>query len=363
MLRARRAPAGLLRDGPATNRGRKRLLVAGAVWLAAALLLALSLVRLQGLTGYYGSVSARFDTPLTGAAARGALRHAAQSGDEDGFWPTFWSQGTEKLESDLFSAEASAIHYAGEGALVYPARFLGGGWPGAADEGGCALSEALAWQLWGSRDVVGKALRVGEKTYIVRGVFAGEAPLALLASAPDGHPPGWQAAQLAGGGERPTKDAAEAFLAAAGLGEASALLVGWWVLFLARALLALPLALGALWCFGGLLQWTKGHPGARFLLVSVALLALALALPALLAALPARLVPGRWSDFSFWAALWRDFSEGFTALLSLGGTLRDLAGQGALWVQGAAGAALLAACVAGFALLSSLQASKEPGPS
>ena len=65
----------------------------------------------------------------------------------------------------------TAIRFNGEGSLCYPARFISGGYPGSEDTSGCATSTALAWQLFGSNDVVGQSLEWEGISLTVRGVF------------------------------------------------------------------------------------------------------------------------------------------------------------------------------------------------
>lgn len=330
-------PAGALR-GKIDWKRALLLAVLGALLLV---LLATAFLGAGRLGRWYGDVSVRFSQPVSGAAALAARRHAADSEKEDGFWPTFWSEADENLESELFSAEAHALYYAGRGEKVLPVDFLTGGWPGDGGEG-CVLSDALAYRLWGGSDVVGKTVRIGGKSYPVSGVFADSEELALLSVGDEGCAPGWQALELAGGGGQPTKTEAEEFLTAAGLGEAESLLVGWWVPLLARALLALPLLVAAVGGLITLLRLAKSSGEWLWFAALFGLLfVLALLLPTLLSLLPDRLLPGKWSDFAFWVALWDDAMAGVRGFLSMGRTLRDLSGRLLVMGQLAVSAALL----------------------
>ena len=73
----------------------------------------------------------------------------------------------------------------GEGELVWPARFLAGGYPLRGEDGGAAVSSALANALWGSVEATGQNLIVGDRTCQVWGVFQGDSPLLLVQDSAD----------------------------------------------------------------------------------------------------------------------------------------------------------------------------------
>ena len=75
------------------------------------------------------------------------------------------------------------LYYWGDASLVWGADCLAGGMPAPLDAGGCAVSTALAWQLFGSEEAVGLTLFQEKVEYTVRGVFESEEPVALLPKA------------------------------------------------------------------------------------------------------------------------------------------------------------------------------------
>ena len=68
------------------------------------------------------------------------------------------------------------LRVCGDAELLATEPLLYGALPGPAGQGGCAVSSALAWQLWGALDVTGLELELDGERYTVRGVFeSGEA--------------------------------------------------------------------------------------------------------------------------------------------------------------------------------------------
>ncbi len=281
--------------------------------------------------------SLRYNTPIPGVAAATA-RAAAAENPEDGLWPTFWREETLPLQSELGQSESPCILYSGEGDLVWPARFTAGGWPGATDEGGCVVSESLAFRLWGSHDVLGRRLAVGERTCTVRGVLRQGGELCILqtdgaAGLGSADSPGWQGVELraAPGLARGQIDT---FLRAGGLAQPGAVLPGGGVVALGAWMLALPAIPALLWMLvRRVVRAAKKAPVAARVAGGLLLLALALALPLLLGLLPAWALPARWSDFSHWPALLGQLDGFIDTLLLLPPALRDAAmKQALLWI-------------------------------
>lgn len=282
------------------------------LWLLMAALLAMcwgGFASAHRLAALYPVYSLRYHTPIGHNAAMTARAHATNN-PESSFWPTFFSEDEAEFSAELFTKKARCLWFSGEGRLVWPAEFEAGGYPAALDEGGCALSAGLCWQLWGSTDVVGNTLKVDGKELAVRGVFAGDAPLALVGTGQATFAPGWQAVQLSGTVPGSAAEAAQSFATLSGLGAPDTLLDGSSVSAVGWLLATLPACILFLAIGFFLLRWAMQKAGAKKELVVFGLLLLfALALPVLLTLLPAALVPGRWSDFDFWTRLYRQMED------------------------------------------------------
>lgn len=286
--------------------------------------------------GFCRGCTARFARPLTAAEVT-ALRESAA------VRPTFWAQRAVTLECPAGAVSVAALAYNGDPYAVWEAEYRGGGapaaWDGAAPQ--AAVSDALAWQLWGGVDATGLTLALEGELYTVTGTFAAAEALVLYPAAPDA---GFTAAEFCGDlGRADPVDTVQGWLDTA---DVPALLVadpraapG-----LAAAALAGLLAL-AVWFVAR--QNAVGPPrlprgAGRWLAWGGALLA-ALCLPALLERLPLWLIPDRWSRFAFWGDLAAALRGRLGGWLALAPAARDIARRWLLLRQ--------AAALAGLALL------------
>ena len=308
------------------RRRRLRGLPRLGLWLLYLLLAALAFRAAASLRRALPGYSLRFAAPVTAAQAR-ALREAAAEGE---FEPVFWGLGQGgAVDAGLRAGTAEELLVWGEPVeAAAPGRLTGGGWPSAKDAMGCAVSEALAWRLWGSGDVVGMELKLDGRPYVVRGVFADETERVVRQQPQELGDTHFTAVELLPRREHASLEQAQRFARSAGLAPTAA--VDGPALAAAAALVALlPAAVGAAWCAGRLWrQARKSLSSAHRQLLGFALLfALALALPALLRLLPPSLVPARWSDFSFWGQLWQSLAQGAQSWFSLVPSARDVAAK------------------------------------
>lgn len=283
----------------------------------------------------------RYSTPRTGRQIEEAKDYAARQAQEDGagITPVFWDEEAGTACANGRSLALTVIWANGDGQLAYPAQCLRGGVPGAGDSAGCALSEAAAWQLFSSLDVVGLTVELQGRTCTVRGVFRGSRSLAL-AGAEEGQ--ALRNVALPGTAAGDARQEAIDFARAAGLGEPEHLCYGSSLAALAGALCWLPvlLALGRLaW---GLWRAARAlTPLRRQMIAFAAALCFALCLPALLALVPGWAIPSRWSDFAFWGELAHTLAERAVEWLAMPPFAKDVAGKLAL---GLCGAGLFLAC-------------------
>ena len=214
------------------------------------------------------------------------------------------------------SAGGTVARVFGDPGRLWPLGFAAGGWPVRGDADGCAVSADVAAALWGGADVVGMPLVWEGRTYTVRGVFRGAERLVVVQGEGESESPypGLLLTFPQGGG----REEAAVWLASAGLSGGTLLDLGFlaWCLGALAALPALALcawlaarALGRLWRLR-----TAPLLLAQALIPALALAGAALWAAGLPAGVPARLIPTRWSDFSFWPGLARE----------LGGTVRTL---------------------------------------
>ena len=365
-----------------------RQLLCWVLFLALQTALFRSAGRLQWMAG---GVSLRFAAPLAARQTEKALEYAGKAGS--GYAFTFWTEQPDSLiEANGRTANARLLLVCGDAARLTPQELLWGAPPAA--PGGCAVSDALAWRLWGALDVAGMELTIentrGNARYTVRGVFREDAPCLLVQTAPDSAAfenvevyamesgireaalenaalgaavygdtaPGAAASgnavlentasqnaapgTAASGNTAPSVDAARSFARSGGLGVPAHAVNGSTLAALARLLCWLPPALCAvslLWRFAWALS-----ARARRAFWGMGLLLFALCLPRLLAALPAAWLPTRWSDFAFWQSLLQSGAARIEAWFALPPQSVDVAAK---WLLFRHGALCLGGCIAG----------------
>ena len=293
------------------------------LWCLLCILIVQGLVCLDSIKRY-SSASLRYDTPISGRDAYAARLFSIAHSDEGIFWPTFWNEYIASFSSELAVVDAGCIAFSGDAALVYPVVFVFGAAPGSNDGSGCAVSEMLAWRLWGGTDVVGMTVMINESERIVRGVFKGEWELALISFSNEGTAQDWSAAELSGGPDNFTRDDARSYAIASGLGNPAVILMGGQSLF-AGIMMILPLIILAI--YG--ISLAAGYAGKRFPTLRkfypyLLMIAIAALMPIVLGMIPEWLIPTRWSDFTFWGSMLRQAASGLHEFLSAAPRSRDV---------------------------------------
>lgn len=274
------------------------------------------------------SVSARWTNGGVSPAQLTKLEeYARQDGVKNRPEITLWNENPTGQLSDNGNrtAEAAVVELFGNCEEVCSEELLKGWFPAKRDTDGCAISEKTAFDLWGSRDVLGKAILINSSIYSVRGVFRGNDGLVLVQQ--DGSStksfPNMQLRFHEGG-----QTEAEAFLTRAGFSGAQLLdlpLLGWFI----KALAWLPvIILGVSALIKVLCRGLK--------LRSFPLLLLSYILPAGSAgavclylmgfpwSIPQRLIPTKWSDFEFWERIIGGLANSVKIWLSTAPTRWDM---------------------------------------
>jgi len=275
----------------------------------------------------------RFDRPISGQAAYAARQYSIKLSEDDTFWPTFLRDDTASISSEYATIKTDCIFFSGDATIVWAADYINGTAPGVTDSTGCSVSGPLAWKLWGSVDLVGKTVMINEEEYLVRGVFEGNDDLALISVGDENISHSWHTVELVEGSDNATRVDAENYSIASGLGKPDAVLDGT-PAFIAGLMAAFPLIVMAGYAIGLLYhRLLKNHYIARNVILFILFIGFAAILPTLLDALPDWLIPGRWSDFSFWSSTAVQFGDTFKEVFSVSPGARDMEGRKSLFVQ------------------------------
>lgn len=296
----------------------------------------------QNAVKRYSAISLRYSTPISGQTAYAARQYSIAQNEGRPFWPMFWREYEATFSSDYVTSNTNCIAFSGDASLIWPAAYVSGAAPGVIDDVGCAVSDTLAWRLWGSLDVVGMTVQADGDTRVVRGVFSGEDELALISFSDENTAQCWSAVDLTGVPADVTRNGAENYAIAAGLGKPDIILMNG-PSSVAGVFAVLPLVILSLYALALIVGFVrKRFPAARNPLFYACLILLAIVFPVILGMLPAWLIPTRWSDFSFWTSLLKQAASGARNFLRAPPQLRDIELRILLIKQ--AGVALLTAC-------------------
>lgn len=300
----------------------KRIVVDAALWCALCVLLIVGFLN-QNTVKRYTPVSLRYSAPINGQAAYAARQYSITQSGNSPFWPVFWKEYTASVSGGFVTIYTDCIAFSGDASLVWPAEYVSGAAPNVIDGAGCAVSEALAWRIWGSIDVLGMTLQADGDDRVVRGVFKGENELALISYRDEDAVQSWNAVDLTGGPDDAVRSDAESFAQASGLGKPDSILMTG-PSIIARAMAVLPLLILACYAMAliaGLIR--KRFPAARKPVFYICIILFAVIVPVILGALPAWAIPTRWSDFSFWSSLIKRGANGLREFFSAAPRLRD----------------------------------------
>ena len=292
------------------------------LWCVFGILLAAGF-RENNIIRRFSGISLRYETPISGQTALRARQYAITNGET--FWPTFWQDGSAAFSIGRGDVYSDIISFSGNADLIWPARYIAGSAPGSLDSYGVAMSEALAHRIWGSIDIIGQSVEINGETRTVRGVFRGDAALALLPFSIDDTSQSWSGVVLSGGVTHATQAEVENFALSSGLGRPSYILMGGEVA-LAGIMVVFPLFVPGIYALLLMAKFIRMHyPGFGVPLIIAGLMLFAVLLPYLLSRLPDWIIPTHWSDFSFWSSLFQQAGNSMQEFLSVNPGLRDVA--------------------------------------
>ncbi len=124
----------------------------------------------------------RYAQALTGEQVKKAQTYIKSSQNTDGLMVTFWEETPVAVRSPVSTrtcADVPVSVSAEQQWMPLRTTYVVGTAPGSGDTSQCAVSTALAWQLFGSTDILEQALTLdpdtrSARTYRVCGVFVSE---------------------------------------------------------------------------------------------------------------------------------------------------------------------------------------------
>jgi len=278
----------------------------------------------KSFTELYPVTSLRYTEPISLQTAAEYKKSIAENRESYDFWPTFWSETYSTAKTTRSETDTANILFDGDAGLVWPQEFLSGTFPGELDTDGCAVSDALAWALWGSTDVTGLSFELDGVVKTVRGVFRQEEAICFTAGTAKDQK-GWYNVELAGTYQEDAYTQVESFVQNLGLGTPDTIVDHQFlsgaagILFWIPCLYAFVIAL--LFSVRYIKKMSPLFRGGSILLL---LFCFALLLPIFLDTLPSWLLPTKWSDFNFWEALLDRIQGYLQSWVSMVPTMKDI---------------------------------------
>ena len=307
---------------------RKRIPMARWIMLICAVFLFLLCQRtaadsLSELRLLCSSTSLRYSQELTAEQISAVTAYLQSEKNTDAIQASFWKEDYTTVFTTITRRSIDSVlvvRFYGNAQDVYGANYQKGSapmWNGGAM---CAVSEQLAWSLWGSTDVLGQEVQVDQPVggtpvlLTVCGVFDSDRELLLC---PVPLETGFPYLEVKGLRRDDPFTQCNLLLQQTGLVQPEQILFGEPLTELFSACTFLP------WCFGGILllaavrQLPHGKTGARrgFDIFCAAFFAAACVV--LLHQLPAWLVPNRWADTAAWKAVIGPIQEQWQQWLTL----------------------------------------------
>lgn len=279
--------------------------------------MALQQWALTGIGKSYKSWSLRFQEGIDKNSQNAARRYCRE---KDYGWLTFWTEKALTLKTERRSTEGIGLCYDGDPAFAASLDFVKGFYTGEQDSSSVAISESIAWALFGSNDIIGMELEIGGDKRTVKGVFRDTFIDILYQDSNEL----FTAGELHGD-RLVSYEEIGGFVSASGLGTVQSVVDGEGISRLFGFFAYLPLvAIGV----SVLFLFTTGKGKwmwiIRFAAVFLFGILFAFLLPKVLGSFPQWMIPTKWSDLGFWQNLAGSLKGHVSAWLALYPSSADL---------------------------------------
>lgn len=225
-------------------------------------------------------------------------------------------------------ATAAMIWLAGDAHLLIPRQQVTGELVYPGDKKGAVITPKVAYDLWGSLDVIGKSFVYDKEEYNVRGILDKKEPVVILQLSDEQEDVKLTNMRVQLADTENILEQVNQFNARYGLKECTVInlsLIG----ILLGQLAYLPMWLVGFWA---IIKWLKllfetyQYWVASLVLVGVGAVFIVVILKtvAVQMTLPDYLIPNQWSDFEFWTRLWETMYANYLQTQSLPKFLPDL---------------------------------------
>lgn len=276
------------------------------------------------------TVSLRYESSFTGDQIENAFSYIQGSENTKKINASFWKQATANISTTsgkkvIQDVDAIAIY--GNFNDCYSVDYLLGSSPGSRMEGGCVISDQLAWELWGSNNNIGKVLSLSNDSAFpvscrVTGIFHDNSDI-ILFSAPKEY--GFDNVELSNVADSNPIQDAYSFSVACGLGTPIHVIDGNSLSFCAEVLSLIPMfpLLLVLLLYLHTVVGFLPH-FARYIFLFVCCSLLALCIPSIIGLFPDWIIPAQWGNGEAWSEVRKLILEQLSMWYSLSPCFRDV---------------------------------------
>lgn len=285
----------------------------------------------QEIKVVYPGWSLRLNEEISNKSAEDIKNNIIDSKDELPF-PTFWTEEKISMKSFRKKVTEKVVYYNGKAHLALPTEFISGAYPGELDTNSVAVSNYLAWELWGTEDAIGAKFTVEEKEYTVCGVFKSEEKTAII-NGIDTPNLMWSNIELAENSDDIPKEKLERIVEQFGLSQEVHFIDGQGISAIMKFAFYLPILISAVILCIYISKILPRRSAAKGIVIFLICLIAAAMLPKLMGTLPPWLLPTKWSDFTFWTGIFESMGEEIKAWLKLVPQDKDLPAKAAMIKQ------------------------------
>ncbi len=289
-------------------------------------------------------MSLRYDSaPLSSEAVHSAKYRMGNPDEQAEFSASYWNEVPDISVSTLRTElRVKALIVDGEVSAVVRPSYIFGGEPPVLQKQSAAVSEQVAWELFGGTDIVGATFTWDEQEYTVSGVFEGSELLVIVqVDARTSPVQSFRGVQLSGEPEGDARTAAQEYASTAGLGDAQSIINDASGATLLAMMAWLPAVVVGVWFAVKMLRLLRRASYlARNLTWFALIISLAFVIPWALSLLPPWVIPARWSDMEHWRIFLEEISARITEWMSVNPNIADvhlrqvMIGQALLMVLG-----------------------------
>lgn len=308
------------------DHGNWKKIIGKVIFLSLGILMwIMAILNQTYIRDYHGAVSIRYKEPVITARQMESILEGMVSREEYNIPEvTLWQRDEDIVitnEDNKASVTLSLVTVTGDMSKVYPQGLSYGGYLAREDYKGCVIDKGTAYELFGSENAVGLTISLNEKEYTIIGILQGVDVNTMIiqeeqqkASKAEGKK--YSCMELAFSDTEDTRQVAETFILANGLGIPLSYIDGYSYQELSYFLIHFPLWFGALLLIIYFIRRVSALKGSRVLyfggwLMIILLSALLINLTNVHIYYPDTLLPTRWSDFDFWGNQWKLLKASF----------------------------------------------------